>query len=495
MSQMMNIGRMDRHHSVKEPIDAGSPYVNAQSFSPARVETGLTKTIQASNEKGANAADFSARLSTAVNEGQSQQASRLKEMNVETETAATAGSALTPDNTAPAQLDDPSERLPSPYTGDDNQQDSRNDSDDKSDTEDEQVQHVLSQLSLATRLKQGESDVVVSSIDEDANKEKVSTDSVSDKSGLFVTSSVTSSRGEQHKEASQSVSQLAILGKSDQTIKAEDNALKNDKLNDIAQAKKALKDSAEKTDLMSETSSDNKARTHSAQLSQNSNNMTAMMGDDVNTKVNFSVNLDSNSHSNIHLNISTPMHLADPMNGPLASSSASSTAVKMSLKSAGDNLSSMQNMIKRFSPVMQQQLLTMVGQGIQQAEIRLDPAELGQMMVKIQVQGDTTQVQFQVTQQQTRELIEQALPRLKEMLAEQGMQLSDGQVSYQHAQQDAQNGGQNEPQQEEAQSGNHSSMDNLALTETHVIDIAMNEDAGLDSHGGVSSISGIDYYA
>lgn len=105
----------------------------------------------------------------------------------------------------------------------------------------------------------------------------------------------------------------------------------------------------------------------------------------------------------------------------------------LSLKTSADPLPSMQNMIMRFSPVMQQQLITMVSQGVQQAEIRLDPAELGQMMVKIQVQGDTTQVQFQVTQAQTRDLIEQALPRLKDMLAEQGMQLSDGQVSYQDA--------------------------------------------------------------
>ncbi|WP_298768901.1 flagellar hook-length control protein FliK [uncultured Shewanella sp.] len=103
----------------------------------------------------------------------------------------------------------------------------------------------------------------------------------------------------------------------------------------------------------------------------------------------------------------------------------------LSLKASNELLPSMHNMIMRFSPVMQQQLITMVSQGIQQAEIRLDPAELGQMMVKIQVQGDTTQVEFQVTQAQTRDLIEQALPRLKDMLAEQGMQLSDGQVSYQ----------------------------------------------------------------
>lgn len=102
----------------------------------------------------------------------------------------------------------------------------------------------------------------------------------------------------------------------------------------------------------------------------------------------------------------------------------------LSLKPVGEQAPQMQQMIQRFSPVMNQQLITMVSKGIQQAEIRLDPPELGQMMVRIQVQGDTTQVQFQVSQHQTRDLVEQAMPRLREMLAEQGMQLTDGQVSH-----------------------------------------------------------------
>ena len=78
---------------------------------------------------------------------------------------------------------------------------------------------------------------------------------------------------------------------------------------------------------------------------------------------------------------------------------------------------------------MKQQLITMVGQGAQHAEIRLDPAELGHMVVKIQVNGEQTQVQFQVAQSQTKDLIEQAIPKLREMLAEEGLQLADSHVS------------------------------------------------------------------
>lgn len=103
--------------------------------------------------------------------------------------------------------------------------------------------------------------------------------------------------------------------------------------------------------------------------------------------------------------------------------------VQLSLRQGVETQNQMQEMIQRFSPVMKQQLVTMVSQGIQHAEIRLDPPELGHMLVKIQVHGDQTQVQFHVTQSQTRDVVEQAIPRLRELLQEQGMQLTDSHVS------------------------------------------------------------------
>ncbi len=150
-----------------------------------------------------------------------------------------------------------------------------------------------------------------------------------------------------------------------------------------------------------------------------------------------------------------------------------------SLKQAGEVTPSMQQMIQRFAPVMNQQLITMVSNGIQQAEIRLDPPELGQMMVRIQVQGDNTQVQFQVAQHQTRDLVEQAMPRLREMLAEQGMQLTDGQVSQG-------NGGQGQGEGT-SEHGNGSG--------THDVDEISAEDMLARSNLSTSSASGIDYYA
>ncbi len=136
-------------------------------------------------------------------------------------------------------------------------------------------------------------------------------------------------------------------------------------------------------------------------------------------------------------------------------------------------------MIQRFAPVMKQQLVTMVSQGVQHAEIRLDPPELGQLMVRIQVQGDQTQVQFQVAQHQTRDMIEQAIPRLKDLLSEQGMQLTDSQVS----QEDSNNG-----------EGEAASDDNGDQFTSELDEISA-EESLISSKQATSYRSGIDYYA
>lgn len=114
--------------------------------------------------------------------------------------------------------------------------------------------------------------------------------------------------------------------------------------------------------------------------------------------------------------------------------------IQFNLRSAESQVS-MNEMINRFTPAMKQQLISMINQGTHHAEIRLDPPELGQMMVRVQVSGEQAQLQFNVSLQQTRDLVEQAMPRLKEMLAESGMQLADSQVSQDQQQQSNKNTG------------------------------------------------------
>ena len=63
----------------------------------------------------------------------------------------------------------------------------------------------------------------------------------------------------------------------------------------------------------------------------------------------------------------------------------------------------------------------------QQAEIRLTPADLGPLRVRIAVEDGAANVTFQAQHAVTRDAIEAAMPRLREMLAESGLSL--GQTS------------------------------------------------------------------
>lgn len=70
----------------------------------------------------------------------------------------------------------------------------------------------------------------------------------------------------------------------------------------------------------------------------------------------------------------------------------------------------------------------MVNQNNMQADIRLDPPELGSMKVKVQLSGESASVSFVVQSQQARDVFEQNAPRLKELLEEQGIQLGQSSV-------------------------------------------------------------------
>lgn len=71
----------------------------------------------------------------------------------------------------------------------------------------------------------------------------------------------------------------------------------------------------------------------------------------------------------------------------------------------------------------------MVEQGKHTASLRLSPEHLGPLEVRITVNGDQASVQFGAAHADTRSAIENALPRLREMFASQGLSLADANVS------------------------------------------------------------------
>lgn len=77
----------------------------------------------------------------------------------------------------------------------------------------------------------------------------------------------------------------------------------------------------------------------------------------------------------------------------------------------------------------------MVNQNVQIAELRLNPPHLGPLEVRIQMDGDRAHVQFIAAHSVTRDAVDAAIPRLREMFAESGLTLGDVTVSHQGAEQ------------------------------------------------------------
>ncbi len=90
-----------------------------------------------------------------------------------------------------------------------------------------------------------------------------------------------------------------------------------------------------------------------------------------------------------------------------------------------------------WSQQMTQQVSYMIKGGFQQAEIKLNPAHLGPMEIKLAINDDQASVNFVTQHAPVRDVIDSAIPRLKEMLEQQGLNLSDANVSTQSEQQQA----------------------------------------------------------
>jgi flagellar hook-length control protein FliK len=73
----------------------------------------------------------------------------------------------------------------------------------------------------------------------------------------------------------------------------------------------------------------------------------------------------------------------------------------------------------------------MSSQGVQSASLQLSPEHMGPVEVRISVQDNTATVAFNASHADTRTALEQSLPRLREMLASQGLALTDASVSQQ----------------------------------------------------------------
>jgi flagellar hook-length control protein FliK len=131
---------------------------------------------------------------------------------------------------------------------------------------------------------------------------------------------------------------------------------------------------------------------------------------------------------------------------------------------------------------MTQKVAWIARDGGHTAHIRLDPPELGSLTVKISVDSDSnTQVSFVAATPQARDLLEGQMGRLREMLAQQGMDLSRADVDV--SQQDA--------------SGTQE-RGNYRNSGTNQGEVAVNDELDnelIANNASYVSASGVDYYA
>ena len=82
-----------------------------------------------------------------------------------------------------------------------------------------------------------------------------------------------------------------------------------------------------------------------------------------------------------------------------------------------------------WSQAFSEKMTYLVKQDIQGAEIRLNPAHLGPVEVRIAINQDQAHVTLAASQGATREALEAALPKLREMLSDAGLTLASATVS------------------------------------------------------------------
>ncbi|MCK4742491.1 MAG: flagellar hook-length control protein FliK [Sulfuriflexus sp.] len=83
---------------------------------------------------------------------------------------------------------------------------------------------------------------------------------------------------------------------------------------------------------------------------------------------------------------------------------------------------------ERWQKAFSQRVVWSVGNN-QSARLRIHPAELGQIDIQVKVENDKASVVFNTQHGMVKEAIELALPRLREMLAEQGLDLENVDVN------------------------------------------------------------------
>ncbi|WP_387691073.1 flagellar hook-length control protein FliK [Photorhabdus sp. RM71S] len=171
---------------------------------------------------------------------------------------------------------------------------------------------------------------------------------------------------------------------------------------------------------------------------------------------------------------------------PLLSVGHNQTA-QFQLSSASTPLLNAQLGSEEWQQQLNQQIILFNRNGLQQAELRLHPQELGALQIRMSVEDNQAQLHLASAHSHVRAALEAALPGLRHALAESGIQLTQSSVSSDNA-----SPWQQEQRSDSQHSGGTASRNADATSENHS---ATESTVHLTPHQLASARGGVDIFA
>lgn len=142
----------------------------------------------------------------------------------------------------------------------------------------------------------------------------------------------------------------------------------------------------------------------------------------------------------------------------------------------------------RWADALGQRALFMVEQQVKTAELHLNPPHLGPLEVKLALDGDKASLSFSSNQAAVREAVQQSLPRLQQVFADNGLAELNVQIHL---------GQQNQPQQQERQLAQEGGRDesNDSSARSLVVDMSAVQRSRWQVQSYASARGGVDTFA
>ncbi|MDX2367165.1 MAG: flagellar hook-length control protein FliK, partial [Colwellia sp.] len=179
----------------------------------------------------------------------------------------------------------------------------------------------------------------------------------------------------------------------------------------------------------------------------------------------------------------TPQHIIEQQSAEMLSPSVATEVTQGQKTNTQLHQETISMFRKDFTEAVKDKVMLMISQKLQQFDITLDPPELGNMQVRVNLQGEQAVVSFLVQSQQTKDALEQNMHKLRELLAEQGVDVGDANVEQQSQQ---------STNEEGSTAGNNNQMEGEIDNMADANDVVAHT---LSAQMIDSSTASVDYYA